>query len=248
MLEHGLWSVGHRTVRTTRTRRGHTVEVLDDGRPLADVDAEGVVRATNGLVLAEAPVFRGTPPPAAPTSVRPARAPRPAGLWVDHDDDPAPRSALPSAATRPPGGPGSARPAAVRTTRMRDVDPAVGVTVDVFGVRQGEVHVVGAVEGLRERALEAELVVAGTVAARLRTLGPRAEEAVVRAGGDELARLARFDHLRGVRRTVSSWDLGLGVVDDPRVRVLAVVALLRLPALRATAGARDRPRSPVRPG
>lgn len=236
VLEHPLWSVGHRTVRTTRTRREHTVEVLHDGVPLAEVDADGIVRATDGLVLAEAPLFRVAPPPADQQAARPARAPQSAGLWVDEVDDlPAPRGA---AHRRPDGARGTA-PAAVRASRMRDVEPAVGVTVDVFGVRQGAVRVVGAVEGLRERALEAELLVDGDVAARLRTLGTQAEEAAVRAEHHELARLARYDHLRGVRRTVSSWDLELRSVPDPRVRVLAVVALLRLPALRSAAGARD---------
>lgn len=206
VLEHGLWATGHRTVRTIRSRRGHAVEVLDDGVPLADVDGDGIVRATDGLVLAEAPLFRGAPPT------------------------------------------GARGPAAVRATRMRDVVPAVGLTVDVFGVRQGEVHVVAAVEGLRERALEAALLVDGVVVARLRTLGPRAEGAAVRAGGDELARLARFDHLRGVRRTVSSWDLSLAAVEDPRVRVLAVAALLRLPALRTAAAGRERARRRARDG
>ncbi|CAB4933313.1 unannotated protein [freshwater metagenome] len=184
MLVHELWSPGHLTVRTIRDRRlGHAVEVRRDGRLLAEGDDEGLVRATTGLVLAEAP-------------------------FVAADDVP--------------------------------VGPRL--LVDVFGVRQGEVVVRRAVEGWRRRALEADLTIDGAAVARLRTLGPLAEDAVVVADGAELARLARFDHLRGTRFVVSAWDLSVAEIEDERLRAVTVAAVLGLPRLRAAVAARERAR------
>ncbi|MDO9409452.1 hypothetical protein [Patulibacter sp.] len=181
MLVHELWSPGHLTVRTIRDRRlGHAVEVRRDGRPVAEGDAEGLLRATTGLVLAEAPFVA-------------------------------------DAASAPPG-----------------------LLVDVFGVRQGEVLVRRAVESLRRRTLEADLAVGGAVVARLRTLGSQAEDAVVVADGVELARLARFDHLRGTRYVVSGWDLSVAEIEDERLRAVTVTAALGLPRLRAAVAARER--------
>lgn len=246
MLVHELWSPGHLTVRTIRTRRGHTVEVLRDRVPLAEADEEGFLRATDGLVLAEALLVRGDPGahgavtgavsrPASPAGRR--ATPQRGGLWNDD---------APPAADPPPTPPGvlasTAAPAPPSPRGGATVVPDAGLTVDVFGVRQGEVRVTAAVERLRGRSLRADLLVDGGVAARLRTLGPRAEEAIVVAGDRELARLARFDHLRGVRRTVSSWDFGFAEIADQRLKAVTVAALLRLPALRAAATGRDRRR------
>ncbi|MEV4421403.1 hypothetical protein AB0L40_15675 [Patulibacter sp. NPDC049589] len=181
MLEHDLWSPGLLTVRTTRHRRdGHAAEVLRDGRRVAEVDDGGFVRATTGLVLAEAPL-----------------------------------------------GPGTAH--------------AAVLAVEVFGVPRGEVRARSAADSWRRRRLDAELVVGGDVVALLRTTGRWGEEAVVVAGTAELATLARFDHLRGVRRTVSAWDLEVAEIPDERLRAVTIAALLRLGTLRAAAAAR-RPR------
>jgi hypothetical protein len=116
------------------------------------------------------------------------------------------------------------------------------VTVDVFGARQGEVRVLAASASWRGSTLTAELLVDDTAAARLVTCGRRAEEAVVLADGVELARLDRFDHLRGTRRTVSSWDLTVTTIPDDQLRAVTVAAILRLPKLPAWSAARARRR------
>lgn len=212
MLEHDVWSPGHLTVLATRIRRRreigqrrHEVEVRRGGVRLAEGDEQGLLRATNGLVLAEALLAVEVG----------ALAARPARLWSGDVDD---------GREHPPTAPA-------------EHGPLVHLTVDVFGVRQGEVRATAAVERLTGQSFRADLLVDGAVAARLRTLGRRAEEAVVVAGDRELARLARFDHLRGLGRTVSSWDLAVAEIEDPRLRAVTLAAVLRLPALRAAANA-----------
>jgi hypothetical protein len=125
---------------------------------------------------------------------------------------------------------------AVLVPRTED-DPPV-LTVDVFGVRQGEVRVGPASSSWRGSSLEADLLVDGATVALLQTCGRRAEEAIVVADGAELVRLDRFDHLRGTRGTVSSWDLTVDEIPDERLRAVAVTAILRLPKLQAV-GAED---------
>jgi hypothetical protein len=221
--EHARGWPGPLTLRTIRDRReGHVVVVDRDGVRVAEGDDEGAIRATSGLVLAEAPL-------AAEDDVPSWSAP-PAPLWSGPRSD-----ATDGRAT-------AAGPFGSRSDLAGD-GAHPGLVVDVFGERRGEVRVCAAYESWRRRALEADLLVDGRVVARLRTLGPWAEEAVVIAGGgEELARLARFDHLRGVVRTVSAWDLAVEEIPDERLRALTVAAVLRLAKLRAAAAEPAEPR------